>query len=362
MRFILILSILTSGVSFSQIQLTQADFADGGDTIRMSLATDPTIDFASTGTNFTWNFSSLVADQQILRNFRNISEGSALMTFIFGIFAPPAYQGTNFTETDAIPLDQLSAFLPVTISNMNVVTKIDAAQVNSIGYSMVVDGTEIPFKSDTIETRYQLPMNYGDVYTSNGYTNLDMNPIQNAIWIQHRQRSSNVDGWGSITTPYGTFEALRVRHDITEVDSLFLEIFGTPTWIELPIPPSVIYEWWTNSELEPILRITTSDILGTTAVTGIEYKDIYLGLDAGVEEQSIVIGIYPNPAQNTITLNGVSNRSNYLIIDNHGKTVMSGVIDSQSDTIDIHSFAKGTYQVIIRSENGEWGAANFVKQ
>ena len=136
MRFIVALALSLSGFTYSQIQVTEADFADGGDTIRMSMATDPTIDFASTGTNYTWDFSSLLADEQVLRTYYDISDGSALMSFIFGVFAPPEYQGTNFTETDVIPLDQFGAILPVSISNMSIVSLNTAAEINSIGYSM----------------------------------------------------------------------------------------------------------------------------------------------------------------------------------------------------------------------------------
>ncbi|MFT5859811.1 MAG: hypothetical protein ACI865_001915 [Flavobacteriaceae bacterium] len=360
MRFIAVLLLFVSGFSFGQIQITESDFADGGDTIRMSMATDPTIDYASTGTNYTWDFSTLLADEQILRTYYDISDGSALMTFVFGIFAPTDYQGTNFTETDAIPLDQLGAVLPVSISNMNVVSKNTATEINSIGYSMVVEGTEIPFKSDTIETRYELPLDYGDVYSSIGYTMLDLNPIQDAAWIQHRQRSSNVDGWGSITTPFGTFDALRVRHDITELDSLYIGTFGT--WIELPIPPSVIYEWWAIGELEPVLRISTSDILGTSTVTGIEYKDIYLGLDAGLDEQTLEIGMYPNPTQDLITFEGAGNGASYTIVNELGKSMQSGLMVAKNNQIDISSLAKGSYHVIIRSQDGQLGSSTFIKQ
>lgn len=358
MRFIVALALSLSGFAYSQIQVTEADFADGGDTIRMSMATDPTIDFASTGTNYTWDFSSLLADEQVLRTYYDISDGSALMSFIFGVFAPPEYQGTNFTETDVIPLDQFGAILPVSISNMSIVSLNTAAEINSIGYSMVVEGTEIPFKSDTIETRYELPLDYGDVYSSNGYTELDLNPIQDVIWIQQRQRSSNVDGWGSVTTPFGTFDALRVRHDIIEVDSLYIGAFGT--WIELPIPPTVIYEWWGNGELEPILRISIADILGTATVTGIEYKDIYLGLDAGVSEQTLEIGIYPNPTQETIMVEGVSQGSSYSIVNELGEMVQSGLIETNS--INTFSLSKGSYHVIILSQDGEIGSSIFMKQ
>jgi hypothetical protein len=359
MRLLIVIALCITGTSFGQITLADSDFADGGDTVRISTTTDLAIDYASTGTNYTWDFSGLVAEDQTLREYNSMAGAPAFMTFIFGAFAPVAYQATNYASTDAIPLDLLGPLLPVNISDMSLVSKNTSSAINSIGYSLTIEGTPVPVKSDEIETRYELPVDYGNVYSSTGYTDLDMNPIQDIHWIQHRQRSSNVDGWGSITTPFGTFDALRIRHDITEEDSLYFGFVGT--WIPVPVPPTVVYEWWANGELDPILRITVSDVLGSDVVTGIEYRDLYLGLDAGIEEQTIAIGIYPNPAQEIITLEGVSAGSSYSIVNAEGRMVHSGVVTSSTNDIDIHAFAEGTYHVIIRSEIGAWGSATFVK-
>jgi len=44
--------------SFGQISLQETDFANPNDTVRYSQAMDQGIDFSTTGTNNTWNFSS----------------------------------------------------------------------------------------------------------------------------------------------------------------------------------------------------------------------------------------------------------------------------------------------------------------
>ena len=225
MRLFILCFLLVPVFSWGQITLTTADFANGGDTVRMSFTTDPTIDYSSTGANYTWDFSGLVAEEQVLRDFKDMGQASTLVNFMFGSFAATEYQATYFAESEAIPLDQIGGFLPVNISEVNMMTKNSADSITSVGFSVVVEGTEVPFKSDTIETRYKFPANYGDVYSSRGYSNMDLNPISNSIWRQHRLRNSNIDGWGTITTPLGTFDALRIRHDIQESDSLFFEIF-----------------------------------------------------------------------------------------------------------------------------------------
>lgn len=360
MRSLLIAALLTSGFTSAQITLNNSDFADGGDTVRMSTATDPAIDFVSTGSNFTWDFSGLIADGQILKDYRSLSSASALMQFQFGLFAPSKYQATNYTASNALPIGQIGGFLPVNISEVNSVSKNSTDSITSIGISIVVEGTEVPFRSDTIETRYKFPANYGDVYSSRGYSDVDLNPIYDGIWIQYRQRNSNIDGWGSITTPFGTFDALRIRHSITEQDSIYIGQFGQ--WIAVPVPLSTIYEWWTTGELEPVLRITTSAFGGNESVTNIEYRDSYDPLLAGIEEKNEEVMVYPNPAQSDLTLDGMEIGSAFLIINGDGKIIQSGTISSTSHHISIDEMATGAYTLLVRTTNGAFAKSHFVKQ
>lgn len=360
MRVLLALVLLTSGFASAQITLNDSDFADGGDTVRMSSATDPAIDFLSTGANYTWDFSGLVAESQTLKNFNDLNGVSVQMQFMFGPFAPPAFQATNYTASNDLPLDQFGSFLPVNISEVNTVSRNTVDSITSIGYSIVVDGNEVPVRSDTIETRYKFPANFGDVYSSRGYTNLDLNPMFDAIWIQYRQRNSNIDGWGQITTPFGTFDALRMRHVIQEQDSLYIGQFGQ--WIELPIPTSTIYEWWATGELEPVLRIVTSDFNGAENVTDIEFRDAYNPAIAATSELIAEVNVYPNPTEDEINLDDFQIGSSYTIINSDGKLVQSGHIDSPSQTLSLKDFESGTYILFVKNTDGSLVKSTFIKQ
>lgn len=357
---LLLIALLISSAASAQITLTNADFADGGDTVRMSSTTDPAIDFLSTGANSTWDFSGLIAESQVLKDYKTLASASTFMQFLFGPFAPTRYQLTNIVASTALPLDQLGGLLPITISEVNGVSRNTSDSITSIGLSMVVEGSELPFRSDTIETRYKFPANYGDAYTSRGYTMIDLNPIYDGIWIQYRQRSSNIDGWGSITTPLGTFDALRIKHEILEQDSIYVGTFAF--WLVLPVPQSNIYEWWADGELEPVLRITTSALGGNETVTAIEYKDLYDPLIAGIEESTGELSVYPNPAQDVLNLAGMEIGSTYVIVSADGKVVLSGEIASTATTLDVSGLVLGAYSVFIRNANGTVGNTSFVKQ
>ena len=361
MKLLLLLAAAIPTITLSQIAITETDFSDGGDTALVSLATDPGIDYASTGTNFTWDFSNLTHDSQEIKEYFEISDASFLANFTFGTFAAVDYKATNFASSTAIPLDQIGGFLPVNISDVVLFSKNNSSAITSVGYGVTVEGTEVPFKSDTIETRYELPLNYGDTYTSSGYSNLDMNPIYNGIWRQHRQRSSVVDGWGAITTPFGTFDALRIDHAISESDSIYIDAFGAGFWVELPIPDSHDYEWWTNGQKEPILKITVSNILGAETVTSIEYRDIYRGADVGVSEKDLNIAVYPNPTIDELFIEGMKIGATYSIVDANGQVVKSGTCSNEKTVLSVSELAQGAYQVIVIS-NDSLSTKLFIKK
>ena len=338
-------------VSLCQITVDVNDFADGGDTVRSSITSDPGIDFTTTGANTIWDFSDLSAEGQELIEFKDPNTAGPLISFTFGAFADEAYQATNYFPSTDIPLDAAGGFLPVTISEVNQFTKHSDGSVDLLGLSINVEGTNIPIPSDTIENKYIFPLDFGNNYNSRGYTYFDLNPIFNLIWIQYRQRSSSVDGWGTITTPYGSFDCLRVKHEITETDSVLIDFAGTgnPIWIELPVPPSVEYEWIAKNELAPILSIRTTSAGGNETVAQIKYRDIYLGLDAGTNENTLDLNIGPNPVQNDLMIRGLKGDDIFDICSLDGKILLSGKLMNQGGfaQVDMSALHSGVYLLHI---------------
>jgi len=350
-RILLIATITFTFSINAQIQLTQADFATAGDTVRLSQASDNGYDYLSTGAAYNWDFSTLTPNSQIVKDFKATSTAPVFIQFLLGSFAPTRYNSTYYLESTALPIAQITSFLPITIENIYQFTRSTADSLTSVGFSMSISGNEIPFQSDTIETRYDLPLQYGNSHYSRGYTMIDFNPVVDAKWNQHRERTTTVDGYGSITTPYGTFNALRVKHDIIEVDSIYytFPIVGA-IWIPIPIPPSHEYEWWTNGEKEPILKITTNEVLGNEVVTAIDYRDMNRFLDASILDLTTEFNVFPNPATNEVNISAKQGMNEYKVIDAKGIVMESKVLNMEMEAhINISNYAVGEYQIQIIS-------------
>lgn len=368
MKKIVLLGVLISVFNVeSQITLTTADFATGGDTVRMSQATDNGYDYAATGLAYNWDFSSLLPNAQVLKDFRGMSNAPTFAQFIFGLFAAQNYQASYFIESTDLPLAQITSFLPITIENIFQYNRKTADSLTAVGYSMKVslsgNSNDLPIKSDTIETRYDFPLNIGNTHSSRGYTSVDFNPIYDAKWNQHRTRTTTVDGYGSITTPFGTFDVLRIKHDIDEVDSLYAVLpFLGGTWIPLDVPASHEYEWWANNQKEPVLRFKTTEIIGNEVVTSIEYRDIYRGLDAGIDELKADFSLFPNPVVNELTIISPSEIMKIKVINVNGEIVQQLLLDHiYSTTINVAQLPAGTYKIQVESDN-KMAVKSFVKR
>ena len=348
--FSVLISFALTGSLFSQITLSGSDFAGANDTIRISQTMDPVIDYTLTGSGFTWDFGDLTATSQFLKYFQPISNSSILIQAEYGFTAPTQYKATYFLESRDIPIDQLNQFLPAELSDLNTFSRKNSDSITSIGYSLSVNGQALPFKSDTIETRYKFPMNFEDTFSTRGYTYIDLNPVTDFKLKQYRQRTTVIDGFGTLITPFGTFEVLRLKSTINELDSVYQTFFGAGGWNALPLTVTTEYEWWAEGKDEAMLKVVVTDNNGTAQIRSIEYQDVYLGLDANIEEKALVFNLLPNPAENSISVVSDFPIEQVSIINLNGSVVLNQIsLSNLNTTIDVSYLKQGIYFVSISS-------------
>lgn len=343
--------LLFLNASYAQITLSDSDFASPGDTVRMSLTNQTSSDYVSTSTSFTWDFSSLTANSQLLREFTSI--GFSPVQFTFGFFAPQDYQASYFIPETALDFSQLSGFLPVTISDARSYQKSTNDSITKVGYSIKVSGVDVAFKSDTIETKYKFPMTYPQVFTTRGYTLIDLNPATDLKVKQSRNVTSTIDGYGQLTLPIGTFDVLRLKREILEIDSIYQSFFGAPSWIGAPPIQTTEYEWIGQNKKDVLLKISVNNVNGVDQIQSIEYQDIYLGLDAGLDDKELQATLFPNPTSNNIQIHSNISLKNIYLFDSKG-TILETVtnLNSVNSSFDLGNFSAGIYFLKLESASG----------
>lgn len=343
------MTLLLSFSIISQTTLTSNDFLQAGDSIGVSTSTDFSIDFLSSGSNQTWDFSALTEDEQLFEIAYSISTAGPIIGFQFGGFAPAKYKASFYQPFDGLPIDQLGGFLPVDIEAVNRMTKVENDKVTYLGYSIKVNGQQVGFRSDTIEVAYELPLNFGDSYSSRGYTNMNLNPIYDAQIIQYRQRESTVDGEGQLITPFGTYDVIRIHHTIQELDSIRIAFGQFNQWI--PINRTVNeYEWWDTGLKRPVLKVETEGALGNETPTRITFLNDEV---ADLNKSTIEVAIFPNPTRDFITIHSLENIETVHVYSLDGKQVLSKNSDSKQLTVDLSHLTAGMYTLRAVTKNGD---------
>ncbi|MEO9257026.1 MAG: hypothetical protein ABI207_01515, partial [Crocinitomicaceae bacterium] len=183
--------------SFAQVHLIKTDFATTNDTVRISTVNPTTVDFTTTGANQNWDYSNLVATGQKLINFTNLNGVDLLTSAQFGNYASAKYKANYFLPATDLPIGMIGNLIPtIQIKDVYRYTRVSDTAVVIVGLSILTSLSNLPKHSDTLEVNYKLPLDFGNQYTSHGYTNMNFNPIFDARFIQHRVRESDVDGYG----------------------------------------------------------------------------------------------------------------------------------------------------------------------
>jgi hypothetical protein len=344
--------ILFSNLSFAQLTLIENDFASPGDTVRISQTMVTSNDPTMSGAGLTWDYSSLSAASQFVREFTSI--GFSPVQFTFGILAPQDYQASYFIPETALDFSQLNGFLPVTLSDARSYQKSTNDSITKVGYSIKVSDVDVAFKSDTIETKYKFPMDYQQSFTTKGYTFIDLSPAADLKIKQYRNVTSLVDGYGQLILPTGTFDVLRLKREINEIDSVYQSFFGAPSWFGAPPIQTTEYEWIGQNKKDVLLKIVVNNANGVDQIQSIEYQDIYLGLDAGLIHNELEASIFPNPTTNCLQIHSNSVLKNIYLFDSKGTILeITSNLNSQNSLFDLGHYSPGIYFLKLESASGD---------
>lgn len=331
--------------SFAQITITASDMPVSGDTLRYSIASPVGSGFsaADSGTSKVWDFSTLSPISQGVDTYKTASAVSIAYAILI---SPTAY---GYKVADSFP--GLGAFLPVTINNLYTFfnKKTGPSRYVAEGFGAAIAGLPTPATYTDEDEWYYFPLAYTNTNNSTFAFSFAL-PTLGSLKISGT-RTTRVDGWGTIKTPYLTTatNCIRVRSIVNEIDS----VIAGP--IRLGIPRKTVeYKFLVNGEHYPALWITASVLGSAETITGVRYRDTKRVGSNILSKTSAIqsINAYPNPvSKGVLNLDIPSNWNNYQIslFDIQGKLVTSA---TNSKTIDFSNLASGKYivQVVSGSE------------
>lgn len=337
--YLTILFFLLIQVGFTQITINFQDMPEGGDSYLVSRTS--TLDFNAddTGENYTWDFSDLLAISQDTVLFADISDVPFTYQFVFNNPFDPDNKATEGEIKDG--LEGLESF---DIEDVYLFSNTVNNKKEAVGFGATVNSIPLPISFDNNRLLYNLPMNY-DNNGSDDF-NFELEVPNMGFIAQSGSLTYTVDGWGTLITSFGTFEALRVKRVTNQYDTVYVSSSQNGFGINREITE---YEWLGKETGIPLLSITTEFGI----VTGVIYQDFLL-LPVGIEEVKEPISsfsIYPQPARGKFHIGFDRYPQSPIVViiyDLSGKKIW----DKQFEPIDKitidKAFNKGIYLIDIQ--------------
>jgi len=330
---IAIISFIVINVN-GQITITSSSMPGSGDTIRYSTSVPAGIVYAPTGTNYFWDYSTLTMLRQDLYEYK-----AAMQTPYAFYFIGLNKYGLKMTDSIGVGTFQFKDVY-------NFFQKTSTVfKTEGIGFKY----NNIPlagYFSDDDEL-YQFPLNYSDRDSSNFAFSVSIGT--GISYSQRGYRINEVDGWGSIKTPYDSVACLRLISTSYGIDSINFNGIGFSF-------PNIqrSYKWLSTTEKIPVLEISGQYQNNSFNPTQVRYRDIYrsaLGLESNnLENESVV---YPNPSNGMFTVYLDENKSGQMnITDLTGKIIYTSNCTTGKNSIDLNSLnlSKSVYILSVLDE------------
>lgn len=238
----------------AQTAIDAADFPVAGDAFAISYDdTTTAVNIgAASATSQTWDFTNL----------------QMLYSDTFSYFNPALTpQGSAFPASDMAIYDKNSGIYSYFQH------KAGGLVIKGISMDLTAAGFGVLNMPASPEEMYiKDPTAYGTTYNVNTKYEANFNKNsgdQDTVLRHHVQRSTTADAWGTVTTNFGTYDAIRVRSYEITADTALITYFGfTITSFELGRDTSIRYTYLIDTTGHPIVTVYAN---ANDSITGVEF-------------------------------------------------------------------------------------------
>jgi len=360
MRYLLPLFCFVVLGANAQITIDNTDMPAVNDTFRYSIDNSLSgINPSATGANFTWNFSALSAEQQRLDEYVPVSSTPIAYQFYFNNnFSYP-----NHKADYALKGRDVSAGF-FSVQDVYNYYKNSSAEYSWVGYGAEVNSVPTSSRNVPVDINYSFPLNYGN--TLYNYAENGENISGIGYYGQKIHRYDTADGWGSLTTPFGTFSTLRVKSTQYITDTIYSSQFNAG--YDFPRPAQIQYKWLAKGEGIPLLIFT--EVSGQLTC---EYRDLYRAVPGvGVKEFIPIseVSVYPNPSVNEVLYINIDSETReeieIRILDFSGKKVINELVSLQkgrnTTQLNVGQLASGVYFIQLLNNKAVFVTEKVVKE
>ena len=327
-----ILAIIALGCihpAIAQITINSADMPKSGSSSTITTAVSTSIDLKleETGANYTWDYTSFTTlDEDVVTYEKASSVNPIYIFFGFNAFGKKIFDEMSF-----------GAF---TIKDVYDFYQSSSSDFRAVGRGISFNSAPIPSFFTNDDKIYEFPVAFGNNEVDEFSVTFEI-PTLGSL-TQSGTRTTQVDGWGKVTTPYKTYDCVRVYSVIDQINKVQQDLIPFP--IEIP-SKMVEYKWLAKGEVIPVLEIRGTVVAGNFIPNYVAYRSEDPIINSTDAINTAKVNIYPNPMINTLNITANEAIELVTVMDAQGKQVLSGT----TTKMDVSTLEKGIYFVTVKT-------------
>jgi hypothetical protein len=269
----------------AQIVIDQSDMPSAGDTIRQSASIDfGFLNYEETGNDFTWDFTGLMPFSQSVDTFVSVQETPWLYQLVF-------FTSSNLAQK-LIEFDQFPGFQVTDAYNY---FKNSSSDYRLVGNAVTLNGIPIPNKFQNPDIIYRFPLAIGNLDSSQSSYEISIPGLgYTGGW---KKRVNLADGWGTLITPFGSFEVIRIKSEIIQYDSIYIDSLG----FGLPVTREYTeYKWLGQDFGVPLCTVVDDGIIPTISYID-SVRDLMIAREDEIMDHKTT-RIFPNPVRDEMVI------------------------------------------------------------
>ena len=294
----------------------------------------------NSGPNVTWDLSSNTNLNTHISRIVTVSEGIDQVTFlaICSLGGHSFFDCLNvWNNTDqALQIPDTLSLFQFDLTDLHRYQNKTTTQLleNFFGFTVDLGGTitKAVIVYNSPDTILNFPVTYGHQWTSHITWSLDLSATgQNIAYSSSQDRTTSIDSWGTLITPYDTFEnVVRLRSEILRQDTLITDSLSVPISLT-----QVEYMWFDTNYTLPVMTANGVATDSTDIINAVQY-------------------IYESTCA-TPTWTADSDLDIYYI-DNSDSVIVNFVITNSNANEYTWDFGDGTFETTTGSVSHSYGS------
>ena len=213
---------------------------------------------------------------------------------------------------------------------------------NFFGFTVDLGGTltSAVIVYNSPDTLINFPVEYGNEWTSHITWALDLSATgQNIAYSSSQSRTTSIDSWGTLITPYDTFENIvRLRSEIQRQDTLITDSISVPISLT-----QVEYMWFDTNYTLPVMTANGIATDSTDIISSVQY--IYEATcQAPTWSADSDLEVYYIDTSGSVTVNFEITNAN---ANEYQWDFGDGTVETTTGNVSHTYFAAGNYAVAV---------------